>query len=67
MKYDPIENTEQYQRAMRSIQPQLDREFRDAKGMGVCHLIWRRKKELLRSYGIEWRSPAECNPLVKFD
>lgn len=64
---DPVENTEAYKKAMKHIQPILDEEFK-GRGLGACHAIWSRKKELLfQQYGIFWQSPAELNKNVIFD
>lgn len=65
--YDPIEDTEEYKKAMKRIQPVLDREFKGQFGLGLCHVIWHRQKELLRRCGIEWKTPAEMNRNVTFD
>lgn len=66
-KTDNIENTEKYKFAMLEITPILEKEFKDKFGMGICHSYWYRKKELLAKYGIDWKSPAELNPDVRFD
>lgn len=71
MKRDPIEQTPEFQEALKIIQPELD-EFSkrlDEQGniMGNCHRYWQKKKLLLKSIGIDWHSPAECNPNVLFD
>lgn len=71
MKRDPIENTEEFQKVMKKIQPELDRlnESLDKQGLqlGSCHIYWARKKELLKNHGIDWKTPAECNPYIRFD
>lgn len=67
LAHDPVEDTEKYKRAMKEIRPKLEREFENVNGLGTCHLVWRRQKELLRAYGIEWKTPVECNPMVIFD
>ena len=65
MNIDPIENTEEYKKAMAHIQPILDKEF---EGLIMCSRpYWHMKKQLLRQYGIEWKSPAELNPCITFD
>lgn len=65
---DPVEKTKEYQDAMVKIDPILDREFpEDQFVMGTCHRYWARKKELLKTAGIEWKTPAEMNPLTRFD
>ncbi|MCH5242911.1 MAG: hypothetical protein J1F67_10930 [Muribaculaceae bacterium] len=36
--------------------------------LGFCHTYWGIKAEILKNeYGIKWLSPAECNPLEKYD
>ena len=37
------------------------------KKLGMCHLIWHRKKELFKEFGYDWRSPQELNPFIYFD
>ena len=65
---DPVELTEVYKRAMEAIQPVLDQAFpADEVAMGTCHRYWARKKALLAERGIEWKSPAEMNPDIRFD
>lgn len=71
MQRDPIEQTKEYKAALKIIQPELD-DFEkqlDAQGMrlGSCHIYWSKKKQLLKSMGIDWQSPSECNPYIKFD
>lgn len=68
IKTDPIENTVEYQKAMEKIQPILDEKFPpDEIFMGRCHQVWFTKKELLAKEGIDWKTPSEMNPDVRFD
>ncbi|MGF7059642.1 hypothetical protein [Brassicibacter mesophilus] len=71
MKRDPIESTEVFQKVIKKIQPELDRlnESLDKQGYGLgsCHIYWSRKKQMLKGYGIDWKTPAECNPYILFD
>lgn len=71
MKRDPIEETQEFKNALKEIQPELDKLNREldegGMHMGSCHIYWARKKELLKSHGIDWKTPAECNPYVMFD
>ena len=71
MKRDPIEKTEKFAKVLTKIQPLLDEinTELDERGMGMgrCHIYWARKKELLKSQGIDWKTPAECNPHILFD
>lgn len=71
MKRDPIEQTPEFQEALKIIQPELDELNKQleeqCKILGSCHQYWSRKKDLLKSVGIDWHSPAECNPHIIFD
>ena len=67
MRRESIEETVAYKAAMASIQPMLHKEFENNNGFGTCHRYWWRKKELLREKGIDWKSPAEMNPDIRFD
>lgn len=64
MNRDPIENTKEFAKVLEMIQPELDEI---GIGLGRCHIYWQRKKELLKSHGIDWKTPSECNPNVLFD
>ena len=64
---DAIEETVAYKAAMARIEPILDKEFENVNGMGTCHRYWWRKKELLKQNGIDWKSPSEMNPDIRFD
>jgi len=68
MLRDPVEKTKEYEEAMKKIDPILDKEFpKDQVVMGSCHRYWARKRDLLKTAGIEWKSPAEMNPNIRFD
>jgi hypothetical protein len=71
MEKDPIEDTQEYKDALKKIRPELDlldKELEERKiVIGSCHIYWARKKDLLKMYGIDWKTPAECNPNVVFD
>ncbi len=68
MKHDPIEETVEYQEAMKIVQPILDKAFPpEERVFGFCHKLWAMKKVLLREQGIEWKSPKELNPHIIYD
>jgi len=71
MLRDPIEETEEYKRAMIKIQKALDKLNRimDEQGMrmGRCHVYWKEQKEMLKFFNIDWKTPAEMNPHTRFD
>lgn len=36
--------------------------------MGICHTIWGMKKAILRyGFNIDWKTPAELNPDIRYD
>ena len=61
--YDPVEDTAGYQEAMTQINKQLANEFSREETEAInCPAVWLRKKELLKTQGIHWRTPSEMNP-----
>ncbi len=69
LKPDPIEYSPEWQEIYYKVQEEIDELFKDRRRIrGICHYIWREKKRILKEkYGIDWRSPAEMNPRVRFD
>ena len=67
--YDPIEDEERFQRIELDVERKLDEELGyDVPYMGFCHKYWHRKKQILKEeYGIDWKSPADMNPMMCFD
>jgi hypothetical protein len=69
IKQDPVEQSEEY----KAIWPEVEQKIYarvggKPSGMGACFLLWKAKKAILKEdYGIDWKSPAELNPGVKFD
>ena len=53
----------------KEVEEKLNEKFKDEpQGMGFCHTYWDAKKRILKEdYGIEWFSPAECNPTAMYD
>ena len=68
-KKDPIEYTTEWEDIYYDVEDELDKRFANApKGRGFCFHYWNAKKELLKDkYGIDWRSPSQMNPRIKFD
>jgi len=71
MKHDPIEDDPKYQAILAAAEAKAREELR-ARGvledLGFCHVLWQRKKEILRDeYGITWKTRSEMNPTVDFD
>jgi ABC-type Zn uptake system ZnuABC Zn-binding protein ZnuA len=69
MKRDPVENTEEYLAILPELETKIEAALKGVKrGRGFAFQHWRVKKEiLLRDYGIEWKSPRELNPRIRFD
>ena len=53
----------------KEVEDKLNEIFKDEpQGMGFCHTYWAEKKRILKEdYGIEWYTPAECNPTTMYD
>ncbi len=68
LKTDPIEQTPQYKAIEDELEQAIEDEIGSGSYRGKCHLYWHTKKRILREkYHMEWHSPAELNPRVKFD
>ena len=65
-RHDPIEDDPQFAGVFNEVGKQIEEEF-PQKRRGQCHSIWRRKKALLKTRGIDWLSPSEINPYHRFD
>lgn len=66
--YDPISDDPTFAWAIKEAGLRAEEEVGRPYKMGTCHLIWRRKKEILKEeFGIDWYSPREMNPRVIFD
>ena len=68
LKYDPIQNTPEWEEIIYEVEKELDEQFRGVdRFMGFCHQYWSAKRAALAKRGIEWRSPQAMNPRVRFD
>ena len=69
MIIDKSEKLWRNKKKFKAVENILEEEFKDyPQGMGFCHIYWRRKKQLLKElYDIDWKTPAELNPHIKFD
>jgi hypothetical protein len=71
IKRDPVEETPEYLAIADEVDKLIKEHFSDELGsprLGMCHCVWAYKKRILKTkYGIDWRSPAEMNPLTLFD
>ena len=66
---DPLEDAPEFAAAFRDANAQADAATQRWKGqLGRVHLFWKKKKEVLRDkYRIDWKSPADLNPMTSYD
>ena len=69
LRQDPVEFTYIWEDIYYDVEKRLDERFANApRQMGFCFLYWNAKREILKNeYGIDWKSPSQMNPRVKFD
>ena len=71
LKYDPIEDDPNIKPALVAADEEALAELVAAGrniGFGSCHSLWRVKQRILKEkYQVEWKSPGEMNPYMKFD
>jgi hypothetical protein len=66
---DPLEDAPEFAAAFRDANAQADAATQRWKGqLGRIHSFWEKKKEVLRdNYRIDWKSPADLNPMTSYD
>jgi len=71
LKQDPIEVDPNFADVIRQVNEIAEENLLKQgrrRGMGFCHSFWREKKRLFKElHGIDWKSPRELNPSVRFD
>lgn len=69
LKCDPVEYTYKWEEIYYDVEEYLSERFANApRQMGFCFMYWSAKQDYLKEhYNIEWRSPAQMNPRVRFD
>ena len=68
LKKDPVEWTARWEEVIDEADRMAFANLNDvSRGMGFCFSYWHEREKALRQFGIEWRSPAEMNPRVRFD
>jgi hypothetical protein len=66
--HDPIEDEERVSMLLKEAQAKADAEIDSKLRTGRCHGIWSRVKKIMKEeHGIDWYSPREMNPGVRFD
>ena len=80
IKVDKVEKTRAYKACVEEAERIADEmvgnfyaerygeEHRNNRGLGTCHLFWGFKKQVLKEkFNIDWKTPSEINPHIKFD
>lgn len=68
LRRDPVEWTEEYERAIDDAEAEAYGLLADTpRGMGFCFAYWGALKTALAARGIDWHTPPEMNPRVMFD
>ena len=68
LKKDPVEWTAHWEEVIDEADRMAEEKLKGyPRGMGFCFSYWHEREKALRQFGIEWRSPAEMNPRVRFD
>lgn len=68
LKSDPVERTPLWEEIYYEVEQECDRRLGDTpRGMGFCFAYWATLRQVLAERGIEWRSPNQMNPRVRFD
>ncbi len=66
---DPLESMPEYSLAFADanrIATEMTAKYQGQ--LGRIHAFWMEKKQILKEkYGIDWKSPAELNPLTSYD
>lgn len=69
VKHDPIEDDPQFENIISAAERDVEAELADVPRLkGFCHIYWYTKKKILKErYGIDWKSPTEIDPKMRFD
>ena len=67
--HDPIEDLPEMAETFARANADTDAELEGVvRRMGFCHRLWRTKQQILKTkYNIDWLSPGDMNPTVRFD
>ena len=67
-KYDPVEDTPEYQAIKDELEAKILERMGGEMTRGNAYMYPGLKKEILKKdYGIDWKSPQELNPRIKFN
>lgn len=66
--YDPIEDTDLYKEIEEELNKKILEQIGGELTRGNAYLYTKIKKEILKKdYNIDWKSPQELNPNIKFN
>ena len=66
---DPVENTDEFLLIRFDVEAKVDEAIRMSKNnsMPFCQLYWTEKQRILNDeFGIQWQTPAQMNPNIRF-
>ena len=67
-KYDPVEDTPEFKAIEAELHAKIIEKMGGEMNRGNAHMYVKLKKEILKSdYNIDWKSPQELNPKIKFN
>lgn len=67
-KYDPVEDTPEYQAIKDELEAKILERMGGEMTRSNAYMYPGLKKEILKKdYGIDWKSPQELNPRIKFN
>ena len=68
LRFDPVERTQKWEDVYFEVEEECARRLEGIpRGMGFCFPYWAARHDVLRKYGIDWKSPHMMNPRVIFD
>lgn len=67
-KYDPVEDTPEFKAIEAELHAKIIEKMGGEMNRGNAHMYVKLKQEILKSdYNIDWKSPQELNPKIKFN
>ena len=68
LKHDPVQLEPRWEKNIYQVESECEELLKDEmRGMGFCFRYWFTKRNILKKYGIEWKTPTIMNPGVIFD
>ena len=68
LHFDPVERTAKWEEIYCDVEKACAKRLKGVpRGMGYCFGYWAARSNVLKEYGIDWKSPGVMNPRVMFD